>query len=225
MDKRILFSVFLFIIIIISSMINIEKFTINDIMTMDQLANEDYKSCLNENSEIYYKSNGKYPNCYVALNQLTSWGGNPNDNIGFGKMKDICPVSCLERTPSDCLEKRIIKQNIVIKDIADTISNSTTFEPIHRGKINNDIDKQSAFTQSLYQNKEVSDAVNYMYTYGYPVSDTIYNDILLKYKNQSESTPNPTGMLLNSDKPGYISSNNANMALSRDKNTSQILGY
>ena len=64
-----------------------------------------------------------------------------------------------------------------------------------------------------------------MYTYGYPVSDSIYNDILLKYKNQADSKPLPTGMLLNANQPGYISSNNANMTLSRDKNTSRILGY
>jgi len=225
MDKRILFSVFLFIIIIISSMINIEKFTINDIMVADQLANEDYKSCLNENSEIYYKSNGKYPNCYAALNELTSWGGNPSDNIGFGKMKDVCPISCLERTPSDCLEKRINKQNNVIKDISDIISNSTTFEPIYRAKINNDIENQSAYTQSLYQDNEVRDAIDYMYTFGYPVSDRTFNDILNKYKKQYQQTPRPTGSLLNSGAPGIVNGENENMLLSQNKNTSNILGY
>ena len=64
-----------------------------------------------------------------------------------------------------------------------------------------------------------------MYTFGYPVGDTTFNDVLNKYKSQTGETPMPTGSLLNGDAPGIISGENSNMSLSKNKNTSGILGY
>jgi hypothetical protein len=207
-------------------MIKIETFTINDIIVDNQISNEDYKSCLNENSQIYYKSNGKYPNCYAALNQLTDWAGNPGDNLGFGKLKDICPISCLEKTPSDCLQKRITDQERVINDLSKVISNSSSFEPIYRSKINSNLRDQSLYTESLFKDQEVIDALNYMYVNGYPVSDRTYNNILYKLKKTSnQEQPRPTATLINATQPTPNFRNNSNMSLTSENNRSNILGY
>jgi hypothetical protein len=69
MDSRILFTIFLFVLIIIICVIKKENFIVaNRIIAEDEMANEEYHKCMNENSELDYKTNGKYNSCYNILN-------------------------------------------------------------------------------------------------------------------------------------------------------------
>jgi hypothetical protein len=214
-------------------MIRIENFTLSKIIIEDEKSNEDYRVCLNENSQLYYKSNGMYNNCTSALNKLSNLGFSPNDDVGFGVMKDICPISCLSKMPSDCLEKRLKNQEKTIEDIHKGISDYST-ENINKSRLDRDISNQQVFTSSLYNNNpEILEVLNYIDKYGYPTNNTDYNNIIAKYISKNKNNNNNSelnnmeynGLNSNATEPPIIFSNNSNMALSNGLDTSGLLGY
>ena len=214
---KILFSIILLILVIIC-LIKTETFIVKDIMNEDEIAKENYNKCLNENSDIYYKTNGKYNSCYKALNDLTNSGISANEDIGYGKMKDLCPVSCLSQTPSDCLNKYVTNQYQIINDINGLISNSTLNDKIYHLKTGKKIKEQTDFTDSNYSNPEIIRAVNYLYLNSYPVGDPNYNLILDERKNLSIDKSNNSSY--NEPKltpPAIIFEKNSNMKISSDK--------
>jgi uncharacterized coiled-coil protein SlyX len=206
-------------------MIRIENFSLQQIVINDEQSNEDYRSCLNENSQLNFKSNGLYPNCTAALNKLSSSGFGPNDNIGFGTFKDVCPISCLTKIPSDCLEKRLKNQDQTIDDISKTLTDFSSNEQLYRSKLDSDISNQQVFSSSLYNNPEILEVLNYINKYGYPTNNTDYNNIITKYLKEfpeATVTPSPTDNLT---PPQIVFSNNKNMKLSSRLDTSALLGY
>jgi hypothetical protein len=76
------------------------------IISDDLIANEDYQQCLSESNQISYLTNGKYSSCTDALSQLSSSGIDINSDIGFGQLSQLCPISSLVSSPSDCLKTR-----------------------------------------------------------------------------------------------------------------------
>lgn len=225
MDRRIVFSLILFILVIVISMIRIENFTLQKIVIEDEQSNEDYRSCLNENSQLYYKSNGMYPNCTSVLNKLSNLGFSPNDNVGFGVIKDACPISCLSKVPSDCLEKRVKNQEKTIEDISRSMSDYSK-NNIYKLRLDNDVSNQQVFTSSLYNNPEILEVLNYIDKYGYPTNNSDYNNIIAKYITNTPDA-NEISNELNSSptEPGIDFANNSNMALSNGLDTSGLLGY
>ena len=117
MNSKLVFSFVLFILIIVISMIRIENFTLSKIIIEDEQSNEDYRVCLNENSQLYYKSNGMYPNCASALNKLSNLGFSPKRlNIMYcqrietisartriTEIKSIYKIS--DDSPTDCFNE------------------------------------------------------------------------------------------------------------------------
>jgi hypothetical protein len=224
MDSRIVFSLILFILVIVISMIRIENFSLQQITVENEQSNEDYRSCLNENSQIYYKSNGMYSSCSSALNKLSNIGFTSNDNVGFGSIKDVCPISCFSKMPSDCLEKRIKNQEKMLEDISKSITNSSN--DINKLRLEGDISKQQVFTSSLYNNPEIVEVLNYIGKYGYPTNNSDYNNIISKYITDT-SQENEISNELNSNptEPAISFENNSNMRLFDNLNTSGLLGY
>lgn len=177
-------------------MIKTENFTINTIISNDELANEEYHKCINEDANLSYKTNGKYGSCYSVLNNLTNWGIPTNKNIGFGPVNEICQIESLKKQPSDCLEKHIKNQNTTLSDINNLFSDTTSNEILFRNKINNNVSDHSIYLDNLYKDKEIKDVINYLYLNSYPVNDPIYNSILIDKNNgqgqSSDINPNST---------------------------------
>jgi len=243
MNSRIIFTIFLFLFIIIISVLKTENFVVNKIIAEDELANEEYHKCMNENSELYYKTNGKYNSCYNILNNLTNWGLSTNTNLGNGSVQEMCPISSLKKMPSACLEKHINNQYQTIEDINKLISDTTSNEGLYRAKIETGINYQKDYLDNVYNNQDIIEVINYLYLNGYPVSDSIYNSILNKRRKEiiktqenspttttltpQETTLTPPEITLTPQltQPAIIFSNNANMALSSKSNSSGLLGY
>ena len=225
MDRRLVFSLILFILVIVISMIRIEKFSLQKITVEDEQSNENYRSCLNENSQIYYKSNGMYSNCSSALNKLSNIGFTSNDNVGFGPIKDVCPISCFSKMPSDCLEKRVKNQEKTIEDISRSMSDYSK-NNIYKLRLDSDVSNQQVFTSSLYNDPEILEVLNYIDKYGYPTNNSDYNNIIAKYITNTPDA-NEISNELNSTptEPGISFANNSNMALSNGLDTSGLLGY
>ena len=138
-------------------------------------------------------------------------------------MKDLCPVTCLKETPSDCLDKYITNQYQVINDINGLISNSTFNDKFYHLKTGKKIKEQTDFTDSNYSNPEIIRAVNYLYLNSYPVGDPNYNLILNERKNLSidnklnSSISSSTNNQPKLTPPAIIFGKNSNMKISSDK--------
>ncbi len=180
MDSRILFIIFLCIFIIVISLFKVENFavTTRSIIAEDEVSNEQYHKCINENDMLNYKTKGTYNSCNNILNNLANWGLKSNTNLGFGKFDDMCSFSSMRKIPSDCLEKHIKNQDKTIKDIHNLFIDSETNETFLKDNFNKNIDIHQTYIDELYKNPEINDAVDYLYLYSYPVSDNIYNSIL-----------------------------------------------
>jgi hypothetical protein len=132
------------------------------IISDDLAANEDYQQCLSESNQISYLTNGKYLNCSDALSQLSSDGIDINSDIGFGNLSQLCPISSLASTPSDCLKTRLQKQNQTLKKTDETIKNSTKNTELI--KIYNNIELNAYKKQmgKLFSDNEILDTVKYI---------------------------------------------------------------
>jgi hypothetical protein len=207
-------------------MVRIENFSSKQIIIEDEQSNEDFRKCLNENSELYYKSNGMYPKCASALNKLSKLGFTSNDNVGFGKIKDVCPISCFTKMPSDCLEKRVKNQEKTIEDISRSMTNYSN-NNIYKSRLDRDISNQQVFTNNLYNNPEILEILNYIDKYGYPTNNKDYNNIIAKYITNTDEENEIISNELNSTptEPAINFANNTNMALNNGLDTSGLLGY
>ena len=213
MDTRILFSIILLVLIIIC-LIKTETFTVKEIIAEDEIAKEDYNKCLNENSQLFYKTNGVYNSCYKALNDLSNAGINPNDNIGYGKLKDVCPITCLLKTPSECLSKYETKQYKTLKDINNLITDSTLNDKFYYLKTDKKIKDQADYINTLYSNPEIIRSVNYLYLNSYPVGDPNYNLILDERKNLNiDATSITPSAIATLTTPAIIFGTNSNMKI------------
>lgn len=196
-------------------MIKTENFSINTILSNDELGNEEYHKCINEDANLYYKTNAKYGSCYKVLNNLTNWGMPTNTNIGFGPVNETCQIESLKKQPSSCLEKHIKNQNTTLSDINKLYSNTTSNEILFRNKINKNISDHSTYLDNLYKDKEIKDIINYLYLYSYPVSDPIYNSILIN-KNIEKNGDGATMSDINQN-----SSNSTSPTTTSNNNTTQ----
>ena len=216
MDTRILFSIILLVLIIIC-LIKTETFTVKEIIAEDENSKEDYNKCLNENSQLFYKTNGVYNSCYKALNDLSNAGINPNDNIGYGKLKDLCPITCLSKTPSECLSKYETTQYQTLQDINTLINDSTLNDKFYHLRTDKKIKDQTDYINTIYSNPEIVKTVNYLYLNSYPVGDPNYNLILDERKNLNIDTISITPSAINNiatlTTPAIIFGTNSNMKI------------
>jgi hypothetical protein len=132
------------------------------IISDDLATNEDYQQCLSESNQISYLTNGKYLNCGDALSQLSSDGIDINSDIGFGQLTQLCPISSLASTPSDCLKTRLQKQNQTLKKTDETIKNSTKNTDLIKIYNNIELNAYKKQMSKLFSDKEILDTVKYI---------------------------------------------------------------
>jgi len=215
-----------------------EDFASTEIISSNMKSNEDYRQCLDQNSQLYYQSHGKYPGCHKTLRDLTNWGMGPQTNLGYGQMKYICPVSCLLKQPSDCLEAKATNQNNVIQDISRDLRDFRADTPAMKLELNKGFEAHDKHLDQLYGKKHVQNVIDYIYTSGRQVSDPDFKEVLeertsvaLGRNDKSNSTPSPTpqmnsGSFPAGTPPAFIGfgANNLNMNTTAN-NTSNILGF
>jgi hypothetical protein len=132
------------------------------IISDDLTANEDYQQCLSESNQISYLTNGKYLNCSDALTQLSSDGIDINSDIGFGQLSQLCPISSLASSPSDCLKTRLQKQNETIQKTDETVTNSVKNIELIKTFNNIELNAYKKQMNKLFADKEVLDTVKYI---------------------------------------------------------------
>lgn len=165
-----------------------EKFQVSKFLQQQLINDDEYSQCVDKDAQLYYRSHGKYPDCQKAMEELTTWGMSGEDNIGYGKMKYICPVSCLLNSPTDCLRNKEKQQIQLIGDIHQSINDLSSQNPLHKMKIDTGLKNHQNHLDSLYQEQDVANALNYINQNVLVSSDPIYNEIL---SERGSSVPLP----------------------------------
>jgi hypothetical protein len=179
-------------IILLTNSVSKERFaSANEQILADDLKDDqDFHKCINENDQLIYSSNGRYSNCEQTLNQLSTSGVNPNSDIGYGKMTDICPVTALLSSPSACLVPRLNSQEKIIErtqkafnDSPKNIEVSKIFNKLHLNAYKKNLD-------TLYSDNEIIDTVKYIKTNRFKTSNDPYESTINNIVNPSP-TPTP----------------------------------
>jgi hypothetical protein len=165
----------------------VECFTNAKILAEDIKSEEKYRQCINENSLIEQKTNGKIKGCNALLAKLTSTGNAVNNNTAYGKLSELCPVSTLSKTPSDCLEHRIATQTQLIDSLSNEIGNLKKITLTQKTNIDNGDLEHNAHLNTLYSNKEIDDAVKYIDKNRFRIDNDEYEQILNKRTQINET--------------------------------------
>ena len=75
---------------------------------------DNYISCIDRNNELYHLSDGKFDSCQDAMRKLLASGIPTNQNLGFGSLDQVCPITCMKNIPKQCFEETIDKQQELI---------------------------------------------------------------------------------------------------------------
>ena len=137
--------------------------TSKEVLSDDLKSDENYLQCINENSELQYKSSGKYSDCNSLLRNLSNWKMGPDTNIGFGTLNDICPITCLSKQPSQCLQKRLVGQDNTIDNLGTIIKHRGNSNPQQIPSLDINLNIHNKYLDNLYKNKEISGIVDYIY--------------------------------------------------------------
>lgn len=207
-ELYLIFSVLLVIglMFIIYYYFTIECFTNAKILSDDIKSEEEYRKCINENLIVQQKTNGKINGCNALLSKLSSTGNIVNNNTAYGKLSELCPVSTLSKTPSDCLEHRIANQTQIMDSLANEIGNFRKITLTQKTHIDNGSLEHNDYLNNLYSNGEIIDAVKYIDQNRLPIDNDEYNLIL---SERIKSTPQPTqndtkGLSIARPKPGSV---------------------
>ena len=82
---------------------------------------DNYISCIDRNNDLYHLSDGKFDSCQDAMKKLLVSGVPTNQDLGFGTLEQICPITCMKNTPKQCFEETIDKQQELINKSDDDI--------------------------------------------------------------------------------------------------------
>ena len=66
---------------------------------------DNYISCIDRNNELYHLSDGKFDSCQDAMRKLLASGVPTNQNLGFGSLDQVCPITCMKNIPKQCFEE------------------------------------------------------------------------------------------------------------------------
>jgi hypothetical protein len=211
-----------------------ESFTDNPskIIADDLTANEDYQQCLSESNQISYLTNGKYLNCSDALSQLSSDGIDINSDIGFGQLSQLCPISSLASSPSDCLKTRLQKQNQTLQKTDEILKNSSKNTELIRMYNNIELDSYKKQMNKLFSDKEVLDTVKYIKENRLKTSndefetmlDDKINPSLTSISTSLKETTQQTQQNQRNQRNQYFNFDDSDMNIKKINNIS-ILGY
>lgn len=171
----------------------IECFTNAKILADDIKSEEEYRKCINENSLLEEKTNGKIKGCNALLSKLTITGNKINNNTPYGKITDLCPISSLSKIPSDCLEHRVENQSIIMDSLNDEIRKFKSTTLMQKTNIDSGSEEHKKHLNDIYSNKEILDAVKYINKNKFAIDNDEYNQIYgEKSKLTPKYTPKPT---------------------------------
>ena len=159
-----------------------EKFiTTSQILADDLKSDEDYLQCINENAELEYKSSGKFNDCNNVLRNLSNWKMGPNTNIGFDVLKKSCPLTCLSKQPSQCLENRLVGQDSTLSNLGSILAKKGSVNPQQIPSLDINITTHKDYLDKLYKNKDITGIVSYIYkNNSSKLTNDTYKQVLLE---------------------------------------------
>lgn len=178
-----------FIIVIILAIMGLhflksrEDFSVNQLLNYEMQSNKEYSKCIDHDAKLKMQSSGEYPNCHRAMKELNEWGFTGDDDVGYGKMDLICPVSCLKAQPSDCLKAKLKNQEQIFKKINDELRDYKA-QNNFRFKYNaRELEDHQNHMNELYGRPYVSSFMKYMEDSGKGGSVPGFNRILETHEN------------------------------------------
>lgn len=219
----------LIVVMIVIIGLNIyEKFSSESILVNDLKDNADFQECLNRENQIKFLSNGQYETCSRALSQLSTNGINPQEDIGFGKISELCPLSSLASSPSSCLNARLNKQNITIDDTTKLINESPQDLQLKSLQNKFEFDSYKKQFDKLLANDEILKPIKYIQQNRLKTSndpfEPVLNDIVNPMPSPTPSlTPDNTLQTTNNPDSQF---NDTNMLLQINPEFKlKVLGY
>jgi hypothetical protein len=182
------------IMFIIYYYFTVECYTDAKILADDIKSEDEYRQCINENSLVEKSTKGKINGCNSLLTKLTANGQVIDNNSPYGKITDLCPVSTLSKTPSDCLEHRIASQTKIMDTLNNEIGNFKAITLNQKSTIDTGHAEHKLHVNSLYANKEISDAVKYINKNRLAIDNDEYNQIFIERTKVTPLTIAPTIM-------------------------------
>ncbi len=186
-----------------------EKFiTTSKILSDDLKSDEEYLQCLNENAELEYKSSGSFNDCNNLLRNLSNWKMGPNTNIGFGTLKEACPLTCLSKQPSQCLQNRLVGQDSTLNNLGSILAKKGGVNPQQLPSLDINITTHKDYLDKLYNNKDITNIVSYIYkNNSAKLTNDTYKQVLLE--RASKGTVPLSRMIIRptNSPPGLISYN------------------
>jgi hypothetical protein len=141
-----------------------ERFNVvsSNILINDIKADEEFKKCIDENANLNFITNGKYPDCHNMMLDLASSGIGSGDNIGFGKINELCPISSLSKAPKDCMENRLEAQYDTIEDITKLLNEKKASIPIRFKKVDIELKNHKEHIDNIYSNENIQDFLKHI---------------------------------------------------------------
>jgi len=171
----------------------IECFTNAKILIDDIKSEEEYRKCINENSLLEERTNGKIKGCNALLSKLTINGNKINNDTPYGKITDLCPISSMSKMPSDCLEHRVANQSQLMDSLNNEIIKFKSTTLMQKTNIDSGSEEHKNHINDIYSNNEILDAVKYINKNKFAIDNDEYNQIYdEKTKLRPKVTPRPS---------------------------------
>lgn len=196
--KNIVYGFVIIILILIGRLIYYfakENFTsdIEKVLEQESKNDTEYHQCLDQKDEISYLSNGQYDKCSNVLNELSTSNIDLNNDIGFGKINDVCPIDSLISGSSKCLTNRLKSQNSSILNESQLFSKSPEKLEINKMINKFDLDKYKKNLNTLVADQKIVDSVKYIKANKLKTSNDPYEPVMNNIINPlSSPSPSPS---------------------------------
>lgn len=161
----------------------VECFTNAKILVDDIKSQDEYRKCINENSLVEQRTNGKINGCNALLAKFSSNNNSVNNKTPYGKLSELCPISTFSKMPSDCLEHRVANQTQTMDLLNNEINNFKKATLLQKMNIDSGSDEHKKHLDNIYANKEILDAVKYVNKNRFRVDNEEHNQIFDEKKN------------------------------------------
>lgn len=192
--KNIVYGIVIIILILVGILIYYllkENFTsdIEKVLAQESKYDTEYHQCLDQNDEISYLSNGQYDKCSNALSQLSTSNIDLNNDIGFGKINEVCPIDSLISGSSKCLQNRLNSQNTSILNENELFNKSPKNLEINKMVNKFDLQKYKKNLNTLMADQKIIDSVKYIKDNKLKTSNDPYEPVI---NNILNPVPSPS---------------------------------
>jgi hypothetical protein len=171
-----------------------ENFTsdIEKVLAQESKNDTDFHQCLDQADEISYLSNGQYDRCSNALRQLSTSNIDLNNDIGFGKINEVCPIDSLILGSSKCLQNRLNSQNTSILNESQLFNKSPRNLEINKMVNKFDLEKYKKNLNKLMADQKITDTIKYIKDNKLKTSNDPYEPVINNILNPVTQTPSPS---------------------------------